>query len=63
MVCGKLRKLIKVGNSRAVTIPPDWLKYYERETGEPIKTIFMKIDNVITIFVTKREGKKTNNSP
>lgn len=45
------RKLIRVGNSRAVVIPPDWLKYYEEKTGQPIITILMELDNVITISI------------
>lgn len=45
------RKLIKVGNSRAVVIPPDWLKYYEDKTGQPIEEILMELNNVITLTV------------
>lgn len=47
------RRLIKVGNSRAVVIPPDWLKYYEEKAGQPIKNILMELDNVITISIAK----------
>jgi len=46
-----LRRLIKIGSSRAVTIPPDWLKYYEEKTGKPIETILMELNNVITIAI------------
>ncbi len=45
------RKLIKVGNSRAVVIPPDWLRYYEDKTGQPIEEILMELNNVITLTV------------
>ena len=51
------RRLIKVGNSRAVVIPPDWLKYYEEKTGQPIKNILMELDNVITISIAKENEK------
>jgi hypothetical protein len=50
------RKLIKIGSSRAVTIPPDWLKYYEDKRGEPVEDILMELDNIITISV--EEGPK-----
>ena len=43
------KKLIKVGNSRMVAIPPAWLKYYEEESGQTIVDILMEVDNVITI--------------
>lgn len=43
------RKVIKVGNSRAVTIPDGWLEYYEKKLGKPITEVFLEINNVITI--------------
>jgi len=51
-----MRKLIKVGNSRAVVIPPDWLRYYEEQAGQPIQNILMEINNVIIISISKGEG-------
>jgi len=50
------RKLIKVGNSRAVIIPPGWLRYYEQKSGEPVVSILMELNNVITIAIP--EGKR-----
>ncbi len=52
------RRLIRVGNSRAVVIPPDWLKYYEEKAGQPIKNILMELNNVITISIDKEEETK-----
>lgn len=49
------RKLIRVGNSRAVVIPPDWLKYYEDKTGQPIENLLMELNDVITIAVELEE--------
>ena len=46
-----IRKLIKVGNSRAVVIPPDWIRYYEEKHGYPISEILMELNNIITIAV------------
>jgi len=51
------RKLIKVGNSRAVVIPTDWLKFYEDKTGQPIKDIFLELNGVITMSVVDPETK------
>ena len=53
-----MRRLIKVGNSRAVVIPPDWLKYYEEKAGQPIKNILMELNNVITISIAKEKKTK-----
>ena len=49
-----LRRLIKVGNSRAVIIPPDWLKYHEDKQGRKVEVMLMEVDNIITLAV--REG-------
>jgi len=45
------RRLINVGDSRAVVIPADWLKYHEDKTGKKIENILLEIDNVITLAV------------
>jgi len=54
-----MRRLIKVGNSRAVVIPPDWLKYYEEKAGQPIRNILMELNNVITISIAKEKKAKS----
>ena len=46
-----LRKLIKVGDSRAVTIPPDWLEYYRRKFGQEVVEVEMELNGEITIYV------------
>ena len=53
------RRLIKVGNSRAVVIPTDWLKYYEEKAGQPIENILMELNNVITISIAKEKKAKS----
>jgi len=45
------QKVIKVGNSRAVTIPAGWLEYYEKKLGRPITFVLIELNNVITISV------------
>ncbi|MDD8013688.1 MAG: hypothetical protein PHX05_09445 [Acidobacteriota bacterium] len=42
------RKLIKVGNSRAIVIPTDWLKAVEDCVG-PIEYVLMDIGDKISI--------------
>jgi len=50
------RKLITVGNSRAVVIPYEWLKYYEdKQGGVKIQDVIMELNNVITIAVEIEE--------
>jgi antitoxin component of MazEF toxin-antitoxin module len=50
-----VKRLIRVGNSRAVTIPNEWLEYYEKERGE-IKYLIAEIDNALILKVP--EAKK-----
>ena len=45
-----LKKLIKIGNSRAVIIPASWLKYHEDRQGKVVE-ILMELNNVITLAV------------
>ncbi len=51
------RKLIKVGNSRAVVIPPDWLRYHEDKTGQRVEEILMELNNAITLTVEETPTK------
>ncbi len=50
-----VKKLVNVGNSRMVSIPPDWLKYYEDKTGQPVKEVLMELNGVITIYIRPQE--------
>ncbi len=46
-----IRKLIKVGDSKAVTIPPDWLEYYKRKFGQEVVEVEMELNGEIKIYV------------
>ncbi len=48
-------KLVKVGNSRMITIPPNWLRYYEDKTGVPVEEVLMELNGVITIYIRPQE--------
>jgi len=39
-----LRKLTRIGNSRFVSLPADWLAFYEREFGEEIKEVAITME-------------------
>jgi len=45
-----IRKLQKFGNSRAITIPADWLEFYERQ-GKKIDYLLMEINAEIILRV------------
>lgn len=56
------RKLISVGNSKAIVVPASWLKNQEELSGCPIREILMEVDGVLTIspkILKKKGGKRT----
>ena len=55
-----IRKLIQVGDSRAMTIPISWLRFYEKERGRKVEAVAIEVDHTLTIepiFSEKREEK------
>ncbi len=46
-----IRKLIKVGTSKAVIIPPSWIKCNEDKLGKQIDKLYMELDGIIKISV------------
>jgi antitoxin component of MazEF toxin-antitoxin module len=50
-----IRKLIKVGGSRAVTIPATWIQYHEKMNTQKIQKIGMEIDGKIVIWPILKE--------
>jgi len=55
------RKLIKVGNSRVIIIPYEWLRYYEEKQGIEIQDVIMEFNNnVITITIEEKEENSSS---
>ena len=50
-----IRKLIKVGNSKAIIIPPDWLRLHEEKAGQVIDMMLMEVNNIIILAPKIRE--------
>lgn len=44
-----IRKILNVGDSRAITIPKTWLEYLEKQHGIKIKEVAVEVDRVLTI--------------
>jgi antitoxin component of MazEF toxin-antitoxin module len=53
-----IRKILKVGNSKAVSLPKSWLEFYERDNGLEIKEVAIEVDKVliITPILPKKEA-------
>jgi hypothetical protein len=56
-----IRKVIEVGTSRAVTIPKDWLQFYEKEFGKPIEEVAIEVNKVLKIMplIPKEKRKES----
>jgi len=56
-----LRKIVKIGNSRCVSLPATWLEYYEKELGKEIKNVAMVIKGrfiTISPYFEKEVGEE-----
>lgn len=57
------RKIIRVGHSRAVTLPSGWLDYHQKKLGREIKAVTMEIDNLITLAVDESVNRDAAKKP
>jgi len=44
-----IRKILKHGNSRTVSLPKSWLSNAEEEAGKKIVALALEVNNVITV--------------
>lgn len=44
-----LKKIIRMGGSRLVALPPEWLNFVERRLMAPIDQVEIEIDDDLTI--------------
>jgi len=53
-----IRKVVKVGDSRGITIPKSWLEFLEDETGKEVKKVAIEVDKVLTVspILPKKEA-------
>lgn len=53
------QRLIRVGNSRAVIIPANWLRYHEDKTGKEIEDVLLEVNEVVTVAVGETKPSKS----
>ena len=57
-----IRKILNVGDSKAITIPKSWIESAEENAGKKIIAIALEIDRVITlqpVFAKDEKKRKT----
>jgi len=55
-----LRKIIKVGTSRAITLPSEWFEYIKRKTGQEPEEVAIEVDENLVIIPLPKGGDKAN---
>ena len=53
------RKVIKIGGSRYIAIPPSWLEYHEKKSGKPVEELLMELNNSITLRVEENQDESS----
>jgi antitoxin component of MazEF toxin-antitoxin module len=61
------RKIIKIGDSRAITLPKEWMKMVEEQIGGQLEAVAMTVDSKLALYPMKdgqifkfREEEKGN---
>jgi len=44
-----IRRILRVGASKAISLPKSWLQYAEEKAGRKIIAVALEVDNIITI--------------
>jgi len=54
------RKLIKIGHSKAVTLPSSWIENIERETGQKITELYIEVNGILKVspVLEKKKGSE-----
>jgi len=54
-----IRKVVKVGDSKGVTIPKSWLDYIEKENEVEVREVAIEVDKVLIIkpILPKKEAR------
>lgn len=56
-----IRKIVKIGHSKAVFIPKTWLEYYEQEAGQKIEEVAVEVNKILKITpIIKRKSDRSN---
>lgn len=44
-----IRKILPIGGSQAITLPSDWLKWVEHETGQKPTQVLIEINGILKV--------------
>lgn len=55
-----IRKVVPIGNSKAVFLPKSWFEYYEEHEGITIKNVAIEVNRTLKIspLPTRKERNK-----
>lgn len=55
-----IRKVVEIGNSKAIFIPKSWFEFYEEETGEKMERVAIEVNRVLTITPLHKKKEPTD---
>jgi len=58
-----IKKIIRVGTSKAITLPPEWLEWVKRETGEELREVALEIDSNLVVIPLPLLSRKKEAEP
>ena len=50
-----IRKIIKAGDSRAMTLPSTWLSFFEEQNGQRITRVSVEVNGALVVKPILRE--------
>lgn len=53
-----IRKVVDIGNSKAVFLPRSWVTFYEEETGEKMRRVTIEVNRILRIAPLAHKEKK-----
>jgi antitoxin component of MazEF toxin-antitoxin module len=53
-----VRKLVEIGNSKAVFLPKSWVEYYEEKFGQKIAEVAIEVNKILKIAPIFREKRQ-----
>jgi antitoxin component of MazEF toxin-antitoxin module len=56
-----IRKVLKVGNSFAITIPKSWITSFERNTNQKIIELALEVNGILKVFPVFEKKQNLSN--
>jgi antitoxin component of MazEF toxin-antitoxin module len=55
-----IKKIIKIGNSKGITLPSAWLEFIDREAGFTVKELAIEVNGCLRVTSIPNKTEKHN---